>query len=142
MASTDKPAEACGEVFQFFWICIGGALGTGSRYLVGLWALKTLGAGFPYGTLIVNGLGSFLISVVMYLSVDAGAFPLTVRMFLTTGFLGGFTTYSSFNYETLKLIQSGAWAIAATNVLITLLACMVAGLLGLLVGSRVAAGIS
>ena len=126
-------------MLQFIWICVGGALGTGSRYLVGVWAAKALGAGFPYGTLIVNVVGSFLISVVMYLSVDAGAIPLPVRLFLTTGFMGGFTTYSSFNYETLKLFQSGAWGIAATNLLATLLSCAGAGLLGLSVASRVAA---
>ena len=129
-------------MLQLLWICIGGALGTGSRYLVGLWAAKALGTGFPYGTLVVNVVGSFLISIVMYLSIDAGAIPLPVRLFITTGFMGGFTTYSSFNYETLKLFQSGAWGIAATNVLVTLLACATAGLLGLFVGSRIAGAIS
>jgi fluoride exporter len=129
-------------VFQFFWICIGGALGTGSRYLVGLWAAQALGTGFPYGTLIVNVVGSFLISIVMYLSIDAGAIPLPVRMFLASGFMGGLTTYSSFNYETIKLFQSGAWGAAAANILITLLACATAGGLGLWVGSRIAAVIS
>ncbi len=124
-------------MLQFIWICIGGALGTGSRYLIGVWAAKTLGAGFPYGTLIVNVVGSFLISVVMYLSIDAGVIPLAVRLFLTTGFMGGFTTYSSFNYETLKLFQSGAWGIATLNVVVTLLACASSGLLGLL-ASRMA----
>jgi CrcB protein len=123
-------------VLQFIWICIGGALGTGSRYLVGLGAAKVLGTGFPYGTLVVNVVGSFLISVVMYLSIDAGALSLPVRLFLTTGFMGGFTTYSSFNYETLKLFQSGAWEIGAINVLVTLLACATSGLLGLFVASR------
>lgn len=129
-------------MLQFFWICIGGALGTGARYLVGIWAAKALGTGFPYGTLTVNVVGSFLISIVMYLSIDAGAIPLPVRLFLTTGFMGGFTTYSSFNYETIKLFQSGAWGLGATNVLITLLACATSGLLGLFVGSRIAGAIS
>ena len=123
---------------QFFWICLGGALGTGSRYLVGLGAVKVLGTGFPYGTLTVNVVGSFLISVVMYLSLDAAILSTPVRMFLTTGFMGGFTTYSSFNYETIKLFQSGAVAIGATNVVVTLLACAASGLLGLFVAARLA----
>jgi fluoride exporter len=123
-------------VAQFIWICVGGALGTGSRYLVGIWAARALGTAFPYGTLIVNVVGSFLISVVMVLSIDSGVIPLPVRLFLTTGFMGGFTTYSSFNYETLRLLQSGAFGAAATNVLATLLACAAAGLLGLVVASR------
>jgi len=128
-------------MLQFLWICLGGALGTGSRYLVGLWAAEALGTGFPYGTLTVNVLGSFLISLVMSLCVDAGVIPPTVRMFLTTGVLGGFTTYSSFNFETLKLVQSGAWGLAATNVVVTLFACTAAGLLGLIAGSRLVGGL-
>ena len=128
-------------MLQFLWICVGGAVGTGSRYLVGLWAAQALGTDFPYGTLIVNVLGSFLISLVMSLGIDAGAIPLSVRVFLTTGFMGGFTTYSSFNYETIKLFQSGAWAVASANLLVTLLACVAAGLLGLFVASLVAGGI-
>ncbi|MBN2195289.1 MAG: fluoride efflux transporter CrcB [Polyangiaceae bacterium] len=129
-------------MLHFFWICIGGALGTGSRYLVGMWAAKTLGTGFPYGTLLVNVVGSLLISIAMYLSVDTAAIPLPVRLFLTTGLLGGFTTYSSFNYETIKLFQSGAWGLAATNILITVLVCAASGLLGLFVGARIAGAIS
>jgi CrcB protein len=125
-------------VLQLFWICVGGALGTGARFLVGTWAARSLGTAFPYGTLIVNVVGSFLIAVVMSLSIDAGVIPLPVRMFLTTGVMGGFTTYSSFNYETLKLLQSGAWGVAAANIAVTFLGCAGSGLLGLLVASRVA----
>lgn len=124
---------------QFLSICVGGALGTGSRYLVGLWAARALGTDFPHGTLIVNILGSFLISVVMSLSVESEAIPLPVRLFLTTGFLGGFTTYSSFNYETLEMIQSGAFSLAAANVAGTVLACATSGLFGLFVAARLVA---
>jgi CrcB protein len=123
---------------QFLWICLGGALGTGSRYLVGLGALKFFGEGFPYGTLTVNLLGSFLISLVMYLSLDAAVLSAPMRMFLTTGFMGGFTTYSSFNYETLKLFQGGAFMLGTANVLGTLVGCALAGLLGLFVAARIA----
>lgn len=121
---------------QFLWICLGGALGTGARYLVGLGAAKVLGAGFPYGTLTVNLLGSFLISVVMYLSLDAAVLSASLRLFLTTGFMGGFTTYSSFNYETLKLFQGGAFALGAANLFGTVIGCAIAGLLGVFVAAR------
>jgi CrcB protein len=127
---------------QLLWICLGGALGTGGRHLVGLWASNAFGTGFPYGTLLVNALGSFFISVVMFLGHDAGAIPASMRIMLTTGVLGGFTTYSSFNFETLKLFQSGGYTLAAVNVASTLLVCAFAGLLGLLVGSRLAGLIS
>ncbi|MGC4116742.1 MAG: fluoride efflux transporter CrcB [Myxococcales bacterium] len=123
---------------QFLWICLGGALGTGARYLVGLGAVKLLGTDFPYGTLTVNLVGSFLISLVMYLSLDAAVLSAPLRMFLTTGVMGGFTTYSSFNYETLKLFQGGALALCATNVLVTLVGCALAGMLGLFVAARLA----
>ncbi len=128
-------------MLRFLTICLGGALGTGARYGVGLWAARTLGAGFPFGTLLVNVVGSFLISVVMYLSADVGVISPGLRLFLTTGFMGGFTTYSSFNYETLKLIQGGAWATAAANVVLTLCAAAIAGVFGLWAGARLAAGL-
>jgi CrcB protein len=112
-------------------------LGTGCRYLVGLGAARWLPAGFPYGTLTVNVVGSFLISLFMYLSIDAGAISPSVRLFLTTGIMGGLTTYSSFNYETLKLFQSGAFALASFNVLVTLVACVLSGMLGLAVAARI-----
>ncbi len=124
-------------MLQFLWICLGGAVGTGSRYLVGLWAERTFGGGFPVGTLLVNVLGSFLISFVMVLSIESATFPLPARLFLTTGLLGGFTTYSTFNYETIRLFQSGAWEHASLNILVTLLACASAGVLGLLAASRI-----
>ncbi|MCL4233503.1 MAG: fluoride efflux transporter CrcB [Deltaproteobacteria bacterium] len=120
------------------WICLGGAVGSGARYLVGIWAANTLGTAFPYGTLVVNIAGSFLISVVMALGIDLGAIPPSVRLFLATGVLGGFTTYSSFNYETIKLAQSGAWGIAAINLFGTWLACAVAGFTGLALVGRMA----
>lgn len=117
-------------------ICLGGALGSGARYLVGLWAVAAFGATFPYGTLIVNTLGSFLIGIVMALGVDLSVIPPSWRLFLATGVMGGFTTYSSFNYETLELVRSGAWGLAACNVFSTLAAAALAGLLGAYVGAR------
>lgn len=123
---------------QLLWVCVGGAIGSGCRHLVGVWTTDTFGTGFPYGTLIVNTLGSFLISVVMSLSMESGAISPLMRLFLVTGVMGGFTTYSSFNYETIKLYQSGAYLAAGGNALATLLVCAMAGFLGLFVGSRMA----
>ena len=123
---------------QLLWICLGGALGTGARYLVGLGAAKLLGTGFPYGTLVVNLVGSFVISVVMYLSFDVPAISTPMRLFLTTGILGGFTTYSSFNYETLRLILNGYVGLGLANAALTLVGGVVAGMLGLYAASRLA----
>ena len=119
---------------RFLWICAAGALGTGARYLISGWALEALGAGFPYGTLAVNVLGSFAIGLVMQVGLATPLLSPTLRMTLTTGFIGGFTTYSTFNYETIRYVQDGAWKLAAGNVAITLAACLAAGFGGIALG--------
>jgi fluoride exporter len=105
-------------------ICLGGAVGTAARYAVGGAAARWLGAEFPYGTLIVNVSGSFLIGVVQQVGLTSLAIPDTARLVLTVGVLGGFTTYSSFSYETIRLLESGAWLLAALNVLLTTALCL------------------
>ena len=119
-------------------IALAGALGTLSRYGVGIWARAALGADFPYGTLIVNVVGCFLIALVSQVALSTTLISPTVRLTLTTGFMGGLTTYSSFNYETTSLLRERAWAAGLTNVALTLLACFVAGWLGLVVARRLA----
>ena len=89
---------------RFFWICLAGAAGTGCRYLVAVWTAQRLGSAFPYGTLIVNLVGCFAIAAVMHAALTL-AWPPTLRAAVTIGFLGGLTTYSSFNYETTRLIE-------------------------------------
>jgi len=118
-------------VSRFFWICLGGAAGTGLRYLLSGWALQILGTGLPWGTLAVNVLGSFFIGAVMHVGLTTQLISPTLRLALTTGVLGGFTTYSSFNYETLQLFQEGAWRMGLVNVTVMLLGCLVAGAAGL-----------
>jgi len=108
-----------------------GALGTGTRYLVGLWADQRLGKTLPYGTLIVNVAGCFLISLVMHLALRSSAISPTLRLVLTTGFMGGLTTYSSFNYDTTRLLQAGAYGTALLYFALTLAMCFTAGLLGI-----------
>jgi CrcB protein len=115
---------------RFFWVCLGGAVGSGARYLVSGWALEVLGPSFPYGTLAVNLIGSFLLAALMHLGVDAAAMSPTLRLALTTGVMGGFTTYSTFSYETMQYLQEGAWGIALLNVLGTVVGCLAACFLG------------
>jgi CrcB protein len=123
---------------RIFLIALAGALGTLSRYGVGVWAGRALGAGFPYGTLIVNVTGCFLIALVSQLALSTTLVSPTMRLTLTTGFMGGLTTYSSFNYETTVLLRERGWATGLTNVGLTLGACFAAGMLGLLVARRLA----
>ena len=125
---------------RFLWICAAGAVGTGARYLVSGWALAVLGAGFPYGTLAVNVVGSFLIGLVMQVGLATPLLSPTLRMTLTTGFIGGFTTYSTFNYETIRYLQDGAWRLALGNVAITLIVCLAAGFFGIALGRALFGG--
>jgi CrcB protein len=125
-------------------VCVGGALGSAARFLVATWAAESFAAGLPRGTILVNLAGSYLIAVVVGLSTTAAMSP-EVRLFLTTGVMGGFTTYSSFNYETLHFLDEGAIAYAVANVAITVVGCLVSGSLGLLsarVLARAASGIA
>jgi CrcB protein len=87
-------------------VAAGGALGSVARFLVQLAFLNRLGAGFPYGTLTVNLVGSFCIGAVAELALLRGLDPL-IRTFVIVGILGGFTTFSSFSIETVQLIRTG-----------------------------------
>jgi fluoride exporter len=116
---------------RYLLVALGGALGSVGRYSVGVLAPRLLGSAFPYGTLVVNVVGSFLISLVMGVALHSTSVPVNVRLFLTTGVIGGFTTYSTFNYETLVLLQQKLWLTAGLNLAGTLFGCLVAGVLGL-----------
>ncbi|HVZ31418.1 MAG TPA: fluoride efflux transporter CrcB [Polyangiaceae bacterium] len=116
---------------RLFWICLAGALGTGTRYGVSLWAAQRFGTSFPYGTLIVNVVGCFLIALILQSAMNLANFPPNLRFALTTGFMGGLTTYSSFAYETTKLAMEGARGSALANFGVTTVACFLAVILGL-----------
>jgi CrcB protein len=127
-------------VSRVLLVALGGALGSVARYGVGVAAPRVLGTAFPWGTLLVNLLGSFLIALVMHLALTTAAISPSARLFLTTGVMGGFTTYSTFNYETLALVGDRLWGVAALNVGVTVLGCLVAGVLGQGLGRAIAGG--
>lgn len=110
---------------------LGGALGSGARYLVANWMLLRFGPAFPWGTLGVNALGSLMLGAVMQFAAVPGALHPDARILLTTGVLGGFTTYSTFNQETLQLVAAGNSGLAAANVAITVSTCLIAGFVGM-----------
>ncbi len=105
-----------------------------ARYWVGGWAPRFFGQAFPYGTLIVNVVGSFLVALIMSVALKTVAISPTMRIFLTSGMMGGFTTYSSFNYETLALLQQRLWGAGVLNLGATVAGCLTAGILGLALG--------
>jgi CrcB protein len=108
----------------------GSALGGSLRYLVSLWAQARGWTTFPWATLIVNVVGCFLITLIVTVAA-AVTMRANLRLFLTTGIMGGLTTYSAFDYETTRLFQDGAPLMAFANIGATLVACFVAGLLGI-----------
>lgn len=123
---------------RLLWISLGGALGTAARYLVGTGAAKLFGAGYPVGTMVVNLLGSFLLGFLLAVAPRSASLSPTLRLALSVGFLGGFTTYSSFNQETLQMFHNGTGGQALIYLSATLLGCLIAGWLGMSLGIRFA----
>lgn len=117
-------------MLQYLWIGLGGFIGANARYLLQQWAASQWGVDFPYGTLLANVGGSFAIAFFLTLVTGRLVVAPEVRLFVAVGFLGGFTTFSSFAYETFGLAgQSGWWAAALNFIGNNLL-----GLAGVLLG--------
>ena len=115
-------------------VALGGAVGSVLRYLTSILAAGWFGAEFPFGTLIVNLSGAFIIGLAQELGTEAVLIPDAARIFLTTGMMGGLTTYSTFSYETVRLMETGAWSQAWVNIFITTVACLGLCFLGIAVG--------
>jgi len=117
-------------------IAIGGALGSVARYLTVLGATRLMGAGFPYGTMIVNVLGSLLMGVAVALLLDKmdGSEPSRWVPFVMTGFLGGFTTFSAFSLDSYLLLENGRLGAMMTYAVVS----VVLSLIGLAVGITLA----
>jgi len=98
--------------------------------------VDALGPAFPYGTFTVNLVGSFLIGLLFAIGPSSPWIGPTTMLALTTGFLGGFTTYSTFSLETFKYLQASAWSSAAAYVAITVLGCLAGTVAGFWVGQR------
>ena len=106
---------------RFLWICLGGAIGTGARYLLSGWLLRVAGPGFPYGTLAVNVAGSLIMGVLIELSALVWSPSPELRALLTVGVLGGYTTFSTFSLDVAFLMQRGDTAAAAIYVVVSVL---------------------
>ena len=115
-------------------VLLGGGVGSLSRYLVSVWAFGRFGNHFPYGTLIVNILGCLAIGFVLTLSLEKLIVTENIRLLLVTGFLGGFTTFSAFGFETLHLMRTGNTMLA----LVYIGASIIAGLAAVWIGVHVA----
>jgi CrcB protein len=121
---------------QLLAIALGGALGALARYLVSSGIHAVLGRGFPYGTLVVNVLGSLLMGFLLVQFTERLGMPPQARALWLVGFLGGFTTFSTFSVETLGLLEEGELLRAGANVALNLVLCLLAAWAGLLLGRQ------
>jgi len=123
----------------YLWIALGSALGGVARFWCSGVAARAFGETFPWGTLIVNVAGSFLIGILAALSAPEGRLflPPGARVFLMIGVLGGFTTFSSFSVQTLALLQDGEWLQAGTNVFGSVLLCLSFVWFGFAIGAAI-----
>jgi len=130
----DRGAQRSNRVWTMLMIALGAAAGANLRYVLSLWAARQWGAAFPYGTLLINVAGSFAIGVAMVLLTTRFTSGDFWRPLLVTGLLGGFTTFSTFSYETSMLLISGSWLAAGLN----MLASVGLGLGGVFLGASLA----
>ncbi len=119
-------------MLTYFWIMLGGALGTGARFWASGLVAERFGEVFPLGTLFVNVTGSFIIGFFAGLIDPQGPFLVRprLRQFVMIGICGGYTTFSSFSLQTLELARDGDWLRAGLNSVLSLICCLFAVWLG------------
>src|ERR1700733_4764211 len=123
----------------YLWVAIGGAIGSVARFWFGNAVAATLGTAFPWGTLMINVLGSFVISFFSGLTGMGQRFPMSpdARIFVTVGLCGGFTTFSSFSLQTVELARQGQAGRAALYVAASVIVCLVACAFGVWAASAI-----
>jgi CrcB protein len=115
-------------MISYLWIALGGALGTTARYWLSGAVARAIGETFPWGTLLVNVSGSFVIGIFVALTGPDGRWFVgsTARQFVMIGMCGGYTTFSSFSLQTLNLANGGDWFRAAANIGLSVALCLIA----------------
>ncbi|MDH5753090.1 MAG: fluoride efflux transporter CrcB [Deltaproteobacteria bacterium] len=122
---------------SYLAVAVGGALGAVLRYAVSGLVQGSGGDGFPLGTLVVNVAGSFIIGLALELGTDRFLISPEARLFITTGLCGGLTTFSTFSYETMRLVEEQQYTAAAGNIGLSLALCLGAVFLGFMAGRAV-----
>ena len=120
------------SVMAYVWVALGSALGGIARFWCSEFAARLLGESFPWGTLIVNVVGSFIVGVFAALSATEGPFLIRpdIRVFVMFGLCGGYTTFSSFSLQTFSLWREGEWLWAAANCILSVVLCVAAVWIG------------
>jgi CrcB protein len=124
---------------MYLWISLGSAIGGAARYWCSGFVARLVGETFPWGTMTVNAVGSFLIVLFFVVTEPDGrllASP-ALRQFVMVGLMGGYTTFSSFSLQTLQLARDGEWLLAGLNVLGSVVVCLLAAWLGFIAGALI-----
>ena len=123
----------------YLWIGLGGALGSMARHWCNGMVARLAGVDFPWGTLVINVLGSFIIGIAASTMGSEGRFDSgpTAQQFVMVGICGGYTTFSAFSLQTLTLVQGNQWGAAAANIGISVIACLAAVWVGYMAGTFV-----
>lgn len=126
------------ELTRYLWIMLGGALGTGARFWCSGVVARAFGETFPWGTLIINVVGSFIIGLFATMTGPDGRMFVgaTARQFVMIGICGGYTTFSSFSLQTLNLMNDGEWLGAGGNILFSVALCLLAVWAGHMIASN------
>jgi fluoride exporter len=116
----------------YFWVAIGGALGTMARLWLGVYVATVTGLAFPWGTILINILGSLVIGFFATFTGPDGriSVPMDARAFVMVGLCGGFTTFSAFSLQTLDLARDERWLQAGANIMLSVVLCLVAVAIG------------
>jgi len=126
-------------MITYLWVAIGGAVGSVGRFWLNGIVSARFGETFPWGTMLINVSGSFLIGIIGALASPEGRMDSQSRAFATQflmiGVCGGYTTFSSFSWQTLRLLQDREWLYAGGNIVLSVALCMIAVWLGWLLGS-------
>ena len=115
-------------------VFLGGGVGAAARYFIGGMVHRFTAPDFPYGTLVVNVVGCLAIGFLMTFFEERFIVNPYLRVFLTIGLLGGFTTFSSFSFETMALLRDGSYMLGIINVVVTVVVCLLATWIGLIIG--------
>lgn len=119
---------------NYVFVFVGGGLGAAARYWLSGWVPGKVESDFPVGTLVVNILGCFLIGLLMSAFEERFLTQPSIRIFLTIGILGGFTTFSTFSFETVALLRDGEMLYATLNILVSIVTCIGGTALGMYIG--------
>ncbi len=117
------------------WVGLGGFLGANARYLLGGWVAAHYGAAFPYGTFVINVTGSFILGFFLAFGQDRAWVAPTARLMFAVGFVGAYTTFSTFEYETIRLVQEREMFLAAVYMLGSVVTGAAATIAGIALGS-------